>query len=167
MPQRALFRIYCTWVWSNAHTVDEVPIQVISSLMLFHNYSEYRLSKSFGQMSERSRLNLSNKATQGSYSEDSIWIDAAVQPRYMNLTSSCPVKRSKNRHFCPMFDVIGQRVWAALASKVAKIQIRFWCMLMLGLGPIWLRPSPAYTPLWTSARASDYCCRPRIDRLLY
>ena len=40
-------------------------------------------------------------------------------------------------------------------------------MLMLGLGPIWLRPSPAHTPLSTSARASDCCCRPRIDRLLY
>ena len=66
-----------------------------------------------------------------------------------------------------MFDIFGQRVWAALAPKVAKVRIRFWYMLMLVLGPIWLRPSPAYTPLSTSARASDYCCRPRIDRLLY
>ena len=42
---------------------------------------------------------------------------------------------------------------------------RFWCML--GLDPPWLRLSPDHTPSLTPARVSDdYCCRPRIDRLL-
>ena len=93
--------------------------------------------------------------------------NAVVQPRYVDLTSSCPVKQSENRHFCPTFDIIGHRIWAALVPKVAKVHTQFWCMLMLDLGPRWLRPSPPYTPSWTSARASEYCCRPRINCLLH
>ena len=38
---------------------------------------------------------------------------------------------------------------------------------MPGLTPIWLRPSSVHTPLSTSGRASDYCCLPRNDHLLY
>ena len=36
-------------------------------------------------------------------------LNAVVQPRYVDLTSSCPVEQSKNRHFCPTFDIIGHR----------------------------------------------------------
>ena len=40
-------------------------------------------------------------------------------------------------------------------------------MLILGQGPTWLSLRPDHTPTSTSVRASEYCCRPRIDRLLY
>ena len=94
-------------------------------------------------------------------------LNPVVQPRYVDLTSRCPVEWSENRHFCPTFDVIEHRVWTALVPKVAKVRTRFWCMLMSGLGPIWMRPSPVHTPSWMSGRVSNYCCRPEIDHLLY
>ena len=71
---------------------------------------------------------------------------------------TCSVKRSENRHFCPTF--IRHRIWTALAPKVCTR------MLMPGLGPIWLRPSPVHTSLSMSGRASNYCCCPRIDHLV-
>jgi hypothetical protein len=70
---------------------------------------------------------------------------------------------SENKHFCPRFDEIGHRLRAAL---VAKVHIQFWCTLMLGLDPTW-RLSSDHTPFVTSTRASEHCCRSRIDRLLY
>ena len=72
-------------------------------------------------------------------------------------------------YFCPRFDAIGHRLYAAMTPKIAevRIRIRFWCMLMLGLGPTWLRLSHHHNPSLAPARASDYCCHPRIDCLLY
>ena len=35
------------------------------------------------------------------------------------------------------------------------------------IGPTCLRLSPDHTPSFPLARVSDYCCRPRIDSLLY
>ena len=93
--------------------------------------------------------------------------NAEVQPRHVNPISCRSIQRSKNRYFCPRFDAIGHRLWTALAPKIAEVCIRFWYMLMLGLGPTWLRLSPNHTPSLTPARVSDYCCCPRIDRVLY
>ena len=39
-------------------------------------------------------------------------------------------------------------------------------MMMPGLGPIWLRPSPVHTLSSTSRKVSDYFSHPRIDHLL-
>ena len=82
-------------------------------------------------------------------------------------TSSHQSKQSKNKFFCLRFDVIRHHVWVALAPKVSKVRTQLWCMLMLGQGPNRSTPSPNHTPLLTSAWASEYCCRPMIDRLLY
>ena len=94
---------------------------------------------------------------------------AAVQPRYADLTSSCPVEQSDNRQFFVIFDllafdVIGHHAWVPLATNVVKVCTRFWCMLMPGLEPTWWRQSSVHTP---SARVSNYCCRPIVDHLLY
>ena len=76
-----------------------------------------------------------------SYSWDSTGIECTG---HVNPT---PSHSSENRYFCPRFDAIRHCLWVALALKVAKVhvRIRFWCMLMLGLGPTWLRLSDDHT----------------------
>ena len=65
----------------------------------------------------------------------------------MNPTPIHSFKWSENEYFHPRFDAVGHRLWTALAPKVTKVCIWFWCMLMLGLGPTWLRLNPNHIPL--------------------
>ena len=80
-----------------------------------------------------------------------------VQRRYVDLTSRCPVKRSNIR--CNQTSRLSGS--GPEGSKGMHPVLMY--VLMPGLGPMWLRPSPVHKPLSTS---SDYCCHPRIDRLL-
>ena len=79
------------------------------------------------------------------------------------LNMSCWVVR--NRHFCPTFDVIRNRVWAALATKVAKEHTQFWCMLIPGLRPYLVETMshPSFVPRY---RNSSIRHRQRLEERL-
>ena len=47
-------------------------------------------------------------------------LNPVVQPKCVDLTSRCPVNRSKNRHFCPTFDVIGHCVKSGSGPEGSK-----------------------------------------------
>ena len=84
-----------------------------------------------------------------------------IQPPAIPFNS---IQGSENRYLCPRFDAVVHHIWAILALKIAEACIQLWCMLMLGLGPTWLRlnhPSPSLM----AAKVSDYGCHPKINRL--
>ena len=37
-------------------------------------------------------------------------LSAVLQPMCVDLTSSCPIEQSENKHFCPTFDVIRHHI---------------------------------------------------------
>ena len=127
-PSASTRRVQMCFIWNSQHVGGVVvplwslasTVNVLDDIPYFPacpKFSDKCWSKLYKTWAGR-LANVSN-------SWDSTWMECRGPAKACEPNPSCSIQRSESGYFCPRFDEIGHRLWAALAPKIAEVRIRF------------------------------------------
>ena len=125
-PRASLHRVQMCFIWNSQHMGGViVPLRslastdnVVDDIPYFParpKFSDKRRSKLYKTWAGR-LANVSN-------SWDSTWIECKGPAKACEPNPRPFYPAIQNRYFCPWFDEIRHRLWAALALKIAEVRI--------------------------------------------